>query len=153
MGRLGLFLVMTAMQTCVAVAEVCDKIDESWNTGDWPVLILPFGGWPKLLSPYFLLFFLPTIVVAAMVWRRRCPVRLALWSASFWVLVALGSFVVGLMDVDPSETVTHAAIREGCIALSWTAGVEFPIGCTLTALLLVFCWGHRKSPISLRADV
>lgn len=152
MARIALFLILTAMQTGVAVAEVCDKVNERWNIGDLPVLISPFGGWPKFASPYFLLSFLPTIVVATLVWKRRCQASAALWVAGLWSLVALGSLVVGLFD-DLSDIVLQAAIREGCVGLSWTGGTEFPIGCLLTALLLFFCWDRRRAHIPLRTEI
>ena len=151
MARLALFLMLTAIQTGVAVAEVCDKVDQSWNAGELPTLILPFGGWPKFASQFFLLFFIPTVAIAALVWIRRCSPKAALWLSGFWSLVAFGSIVLGLAD-DPSGIVTQDAIREGCVALSWTGGAEFPMVCIVAALLLFFCWDRRKASIPLRTE-
>lgn len=151
MARIALLLVLTAMQTGMAVAEVCDKYDERWNVGDWPVLILPFGGWPAFKSPYFLLLFLSTIAISALVWKRRCQANAVLLLMGIWGLAALGSVVLGLLE-DPSEPVLRSAIREGCVALSWTGGIEFPVGCLLIALALFFCWDRRKAPVPLRTE-
>jgi hypothetical protein len=151
MARVALFLMLTAMQISVAVAEVCDKVDESWNIGGLPVLIHPFGGWPKLISPYLLLLFLPTTAIATLVWKRRCKANAALWFMVVWILAALGSVVLGLLG-DASDVVLQAAISEGCVALSWTGGAEFPMVCLFVALLLLFCWDRRKAAIPLRIE-
>ncbi len=97
-----------------ALAEVCDKFDESWKRGDPPLYFVPWTGAQILQKPFFIGLFLISVFI---VWMRLgglwggVPVFLL---TAVWSLICLFYVLLGSLE-DLNEPVMKAAIMEGCI--------------------------------------
>jgi hypothetical protein len=121
-----LILASVAIIFCVdgaAIAEVCDKFDETWQRGDPPLHYIPWTGWQILKSPFFVVLFVVSFCLAVQSVRSdwgRVPVFLL---AIVWLVIGFFFLALVPMAEHPNDPAIRSALQEGCVSDA-RSGVE-----------------------------